>query len=108
MKALGKCQNGKLVYSLKDRKNMEFKVMCHKGANGCKAILLNSLPIFTADIIDDLKKTKINSIRLNFTVENSVQCGKIVNVYKSALNGEAVPKMAENTFTRGHLKRGVL
>ncbi len=108
VKALGKCQNGKLIYSLKDRKNMEFKVMCHKGANGCKAILLNSLPIFTADIIDDLKKTKINSIRLNFTVENSVQCGKIVNVYKSALNGEAVPKMAENTFTRGHLKRGVL
>lgn len=108
IKAMGKCQNGKNMYSLKDKKKMEFKVICRKASNGCKAILLNSLPVFTADIIDSIRKTKINCIRLNFTVENSVQCGKIVEVYKSALDGQAVKKPAENTFTRGHLKRGVL
>lgn len=108
VKAVDRCQNGKQIYSLKDQKKMEFKVMCFKGSGGCKAVLLNSLPVFTADIISNIRKTKINCIRLNFTVENSEQCGKIVNVYKSALNGQTVKGMAENTFTRGHLKRGVL
>lgn len=108
VKAMGKCQKGKQIYSVRDKKNMEFKVMCIARSEGCNAVLLNGLPVFTADIISDIKKTKINCIRLNFTVENFEQCGKIVNVYSSALRGQPVSKPEENTFTRGHLKRGVL
>ncbi|MGM9937149.1 MAG: DUF3656 domain-containing protein, partial [Candidatus Ornithomonoglobus sp.] len=46
VKSLGRCQHDKQLYSLRDRKNMEFKVMC---GDGCRAILLNSKPVFTAD-----------------------------------------------------------
>ncbi len=105
VKAMDHCQHGKQIYSIRDRKNMEFRVMC---GDGCRAILLNSKPVFTADIIDNIKKSKINCIRLNFTVEKSEQCDKIVCVYRNALNGAETEPMESNTFTRGHLKRGVM
>lgn len=106
VKAMGKCQNGKNIYKLRDRKNEEFPVMC---GDGCIARLLNSKPIFMADKIGDLKKLKINRIRLIFTVEKFSQCDKIIYMYKRALEGAADEyKMADNTFTRGHFYRGVL
>lgn len=104
VKAMGHCQKNKDIYSLRDRKNTEFKFVC---GDGCRAILLNSKPIFTADIMDEIKRTKINCIRLDFTVENPEQCGKIIDVYRSAMRGEKVEPMEVNTFTRGHLHRGV-
>lgn len=104
VKAMGHCQKNKDIYSLRDRKNTEFKFVC---GDGCRAILLNSKPIFTADIMDEIKRTKINCIRLDFTVENPEQCGKIIDVYRSAVRGEKVEPMEVNTFTRGHLHRGV-
>lgn len=104
LKALDRCQKGKRMYTLKDRKNMEFPVVCIKD---CKAIVLNSKPVFIADIMESIKKLKINCIRLNFTVEKSEQCGKIVGVYLNALNGKKVEVPENNSFTRGHLKRGV-
>lgn len=105
VRAMGKCQKGKQIYTLRDRKNEEFPIMC---SDGCRAVLLNSKPLFTADKITDLTDLKINSIRLIFTVEKFSQCGKIIDVYKRALNGEKIEPMRENTFTRGHLYRGVL
>ncbi len=105
VKAMGRCAGQRQIYSLRDRENMEFKILC---GDGCRAVLLNSKPVFTADIIEDVKKSKINCIRLNFTVENSEQCGKIISAYRKALSGIRVPPMKENTFTRGHLRRGVL
>ena len=106
IKAMGKCQKGKMIYKLKDRKREEFPIVCSKG---CIAKILNSKPIFMADKIADLKKLKINSIRLIFTVEKFAQCDKIIDMYKRALNGEKnVQSMTENTYTRGHFYRGVL
>ena len=62
-----------------------------------------------ADKLADIKKLKINSIRLIFTVENFSQCGKIIDVYKHALRGDAIVNdMADNSYTRGHFYRGVL
>lgn len=104
IKAMGKCQNGKKIYSLKDRKNITFPIMC---LSGCKAQLLNSKPVFTADIIDKIIRSGVNCLRLNFTIENAQQCKEIVNIYKSALSGKKVNPPEENTFTRGHLNRGV-
>lgn len=104
IKAMSKCQKGKPIYKLRDRKGIEFPLICSKD---CRAVLLNSKPIYTADMLDKIKNSKINCIRLNFTVENSVECGKILSVYKSALSGVRIKPMPENTFTRAHLKRGV-
>lgn len=104
VKALGKCQNGKRIYTLRDRKNVEFPILC---SDDCRAVLLNSKPIFVADIMDEVLSARINCIRLNFTVENPAQCDKIVNMYASALSGNKVEPPEVNTFTRGHFRRGV-
>lgn len=105
VKVSGKCQHGKMKYSLKDRMNEKFPIMC---SHDCAAKILNSKPIFMADKIKDLKKLKINSLRLIFTVENSMECDKIISMYENVLSGDASEcKMQENTFTRGHFYRGV-
>lgn len=103
-KAVGKCQNGEMKYRLRDRKNERFPFLC---GEGCIMKLLNSKPIFTADKLDDLKKLKINALRLIFTVENQAECDKIISEYKSALAGGKVSPPKDNTFTRGHYYRGV-
>lgn len=105
VKAMGKCQSNKDVYSLRDRKNMEFPIICQKG---CRAMLLNSKPIYTADIIEEIIRTNVNAIRLDFTVESPQECKDIVNKYIRALAGDIIAPMEENTFTRGHLRRGVI
>ena len=105
LKAAGHCAAGKSGYVLHDRKNEEFPVMCTKD---CRAVLLNSKPVYTADKADDLLRTGINSIRLVFTTESAKQCAEIIREYKSALDGQAVKKPADNQFTRGHFYRGVL
>ncbi len=104
IKAMGRCQNGKNIYTLKDRKGMEFPIMC---THNCNAVLLNSKPVYTADIINEIEKSGINCLRLNFTLETPTECGKITEIYKNALSGEIPPELPENTFTRGHLRRGV-
>ncbi len=105
IKAMGKCQNNKDIYSLRDRKNIEFPIICQKG---CRAVLLNSKPIFTADIIEEIINTNISAIRLDFTVETPEECQEIVKQYTRALAGDVIAPMEENTFTRGHLRRGVI
>lgn len=105
IKAMGKCQKNSDIYSLRDRKNMEFPIICQKG---CRAILLNSKPVFTADIIEEITNTNVNAIRLDFTVESPQECKDIVNKYTRALAGDVITPMEENTFTRGHLRRGVI
>lgn len=105
VKVAGKCKKGKAEFMLKDRKNEKFPIVC---GYDCAAKILNSKPIFMADKTDDIKKLKINSIRLIFTVENSSECDKIINMYKCALNGEKVNvRLEDNTYTRGHYYRGV-
>lgn len=104
IKAMGKCQRKKDVYSLRDRKNMEFPIMC---VNDCRAVLLNSKPIYTADIMDEIIHANVNCLRLDFTLETPQECGEIISQYARALSGEKIKPMEENTFTRGHLRRGV-
>lgn len=105
LKAAGKCQDGIMKYRLRDRMKEEFPIVC---SDNCNAVLLNSKPIFMADKLGELKKLKINRIRMIFTVEKFLQCGKIIDVYKRALAGETVlPPADGNSFTRGHFFRGV-
>ena len=105
--ASGKCQNGEMVYSLRDRKREEFPLMCDGKRGGCRCVLLNSKPIYMADKINDLLRLNLNGIRLIFTVENFSQCGKIIEEYKRALAGEQIEN-TQKDFTRGHFYRGVL
>lgn len=105
IKAAGYCANGKSDYVLRDRKNEEFPIICTKD---CRAVLLNSKPIYTADKLEDLIKTGINSIRLVFTVESGEKCREIISEYQAVIGGKSAKKPPENQFTRGHFFRGVL
>lgn len=102
--ALGKCQKGKNRYSLKDRKNEEFPLLC---SPGCTMKLLNSKPLYMADKWDSIEKTGADFAKLVFTDENSEECEKIIKSYISAKEGKPAEKLPENTFTRGHFFRGV-
>lgn len=100
----GKCaKNG--GYILKDRKNEEFKIVCD---GACHSVILNSKNIFMADKINDLKKTGVSNIRLNFYDETADEVSKVINEYKSAIKGENIKSRPENSFTRGHFYRGTL
>lgn len=107
VKAANHCQNGSNIYKLRDRKKEEFPIVCVGKSGGCKALLLNSKPVYMADKVQDLINLQINGIRLIFTVENFSQCGKIIDEYKRALSGEQIENPM-NDFTRGHFYRGVL
>lgn len=100
VKAAGYCQKGKQIYSLKDRKNEEFPVVC---LPECRAQILNSKPIFMADKLDDLRRLNVEYVKLVFTTESAAQCDKILEMYENAHNG-----MRENSYTRGHYYRGVM
>lgn len=102
VKACGKCAKGK--YSLKDRKNEEFPLLC---SEGCAARLLNSKPLYMADKWGDLKKTGVDFARLVFTTESGGECEEIIKNYLAVQNGETVSGLPENSFTRGHFFRGV-
>ncbi|MGI6153463.1 MAG: U32 family peptidase [Christensenellaceae bacterium] len=103
---VGPCADGQCtlhrkqpVY-LEDRKGMRFPLV--KTGDGCRATLLNSLPIFMADRINDVEA---DVLRMDFTLEKPEECVYISKQYKNALAGSAVSPPAK--FTRGHFKRGV-
>ena len=104
LKSAGKCQKGKFLHHFRDRMGEKFPLKC---AEGCVCELLNSKPIYMADKSKDLLKLNPGALRLIFTVENSAECGKIVEDYRLGLSGNKVFAPAENTFTRGHFYRGV-
>ena len=105
VKALGKCGGHKNINILTDRKNQEFPVLC---SPSCKARLINSKPVFTADKMDDILSIGAKAARLIFTVETAEETAEILKLYKKAMNGENVSNpFGENSFTRGHYYRGV-
>lgn len=109
IKALGRCQGGRREYTLRDRKGVEFPLLCRECEDGtCCSLLLNSKPIYTADITDSIIRTGVSGIRLLFTDETPEQCKRILKEYKDALKGKRINTPEVNTFTRGHLKRGVI
>ena len=100
----GKCGRDK-GYTLKDRKNEEFKFVCD---DACHSIILNSKNIYMADKISDIKRTGINRIKLNFYDETNEETTDVINEYKRALIGQEIKKRQENSFTRAHFYRGAL
>lgn len=104
LKNCGMCQKFNMKHSISDRRNEVFPIKC---AEGCVCEILNSKPIYMADKAEILKKMKVGAIRLIFTVENSRECGKIIEEYKMGLMGKTVKAPPENTFTRGHFFRGI-
>ncbi len=78
---------------LTDRKGISFRVK----SDGEFNTIYNSVPIFMADRLDEIKKSGLSGIRLMFTKESPKECARIFKMYK----GEAEIKNPEG-FTRGY------
>lgn len=102
IKTAGKCEGdcrrcGRKIY-LKDRKGMKLRVK----ANGALNTIYNSVPLFMADRMDEIKKTGVSGVRLMFTDESADECENIYRMYAGL--SEAVPP---RFYTRGHFYNGV-
>ncbi len=78
-----------------DRKSIEFPVRCRLGYSE----LLNSVPIWLADRMDELKK--LDFAILYFTKEDISQAEQIISAYKNGLP-------APHEYTRGLYYRGLV
>ncbi len=101
------CLDCKGTQTLRDRKDIEFPVICNKfsGENINKdkfdfyAEILNSTPLCLSDRIKEIKNADFGIIR--FTVENSVE---IVDIISDLIRH----KNPNKTYTRGLFYRGIL
>lgn len=106
------CMKGE--YRLKDRKGVEFPVLCDR--IDCRATLLNSSVIFVPDSIDGLRDAGIDRIRLNITDEKAEEVYHLASLFRSAAKdgvkalkeyGEFIDEVKSKGFTKGHYYRGV-
>jgi len=106
------CMRGE--YRLKDRKGVEFPILCDR--IDCRSIILNSNVLFVPDSIDGLRKAGVDMIRLIITDEKPEDVYRLAELFKDvAENGEtALKKYGEfidevkgKGFTKGHYYREV-
>lgn len=85
-------------YHLIDEKKAKFKVMTDKF---CRSHILNSYATNLVSEIEDLKKIGIDTFRVDFKDEDSIEVNKVLDMIegKTSINSE--------NYTRGHYKRGV-
>lgn len=87
------CNGCKKTITIKDRKGIRFKIV----SNGKINTLYNSVPVFMADKLDDIKKANIDGVRLNFTDETPEECISICKMYEGK-----TPIIMPEKYTRGH------
>ncbi len=99
------CDKKSGILFLKDRmnKNMPVKNIC----DFCYNTILNSVPLSTLSIADEIKKLDVNTIRLAFTIENEQNVKKILSSYISCFIYNKDIKEALKDFTKGHFTRGI-
>ena len=85
---------------LKDRLNKKF--LLRRVGEDCRVSLINSVPIFMADKINEVHA---DVLRLIFTDKTPDKCAEIIETYRDALNGKSI-KTLNGEFTRGHYYRG--
>lgn len=88
------CLHCRTAPVLTDRKGIKFPVQC----GGACSEVLNSVPLYTADIIREVKNQDFGILR--FTTESKAEAGAVLDEYFSAARGGSIPK-PQNGFTRG-------
>ena len=98
IKTSGKCDGKgcnsctKSLY-IKDRKGVDFFIKSDGDVN----TIYNSVPLFMADRISEIKKSGVSGIRLMFTRETPSECVKIYRMYE----GKEEISLPEE-YTRGY------
>ncbi len=78
--APGGCRNCREPGSITDRKGISFPVMCTKTGAGRSVEILNSVPLALWDHAEEAARADFGVLR--FTVENSVECGEILQSFQ--------------------------
>jgi putative protease len=111
-KCAGCCR--KNTFWLKDRKGIEFPLVCDDFV--CRSTIINSANLFVPDILYKLAKGGINIFRLYIWDENEENIKKLVKLHRSFLRGDSrsktdykkeIEEIKSGGFTKGHYFRGV-
>lgn len=86
-------------YTLKDRKGVEFSINTDRY---CRSYIYNNVPVNLIPNIEEIKKNKISSFRLDF-IEESYE--ETIEVLRNYIIKEWLGDF--KNYTRGHYKRGV-
>ncbi|PRR82905.1 DUF3656 domain-containing U32 family peptidase [Clostridium vincentii] len=86
------------TFTLVDRMNESFKVMTD---NYCRSHILNNVPLNLIEEIDDLKTIGVETFRVDFKDESSLEVKNVLDMLKGnySIDGKL--------YTKGHYKRGV-
>lgn len=108
----GSCSKGQ--YSLKDRKDIEFPVVCDNIS--CRTVILNSNVLFIPELIDGLYLGNAGRMRLYVWDETPEQVNKLCMLHrglsvnsKKAMQqyGSLIEQVKSGGYTKGHYLRGV-
>lgn len=108
----GACALGE--YRLKDRKGMEFPVLCD--CIDCRSIILNPNALFIPDSLDRIKDSGVDMVRINITDEKPDEVYEILNLHRDIIRegqsamdryGDLIASIKAKGFTKGHYYRGV-
>ena len=115
-KTVNSCDKNHKELSLKDRKNIVFSVV--NNCETCHNIVYNNVPLSLHDELELIKKIKPASVRISFTLEDENRVKDVLKVYShifdnfksdNCINKDIVASVfKQNTYTKGHLNRGVL
>ncbi len=109
LKKTTNCCNNKEYekYYLKDRLNNKMSVVTN--CKYCHNVIYNNVPLFLVDLINDISSIGINRYSLRFTIENSNEVIRVMDLIDKTLKGEFYDiKNINYDYTRGHFRRGVM
>ena len=96
-------KNSELTLTDRYQKKFVIKNIC----NYCYNVIYNVAPLMLADQKKEIDALNPYKIRLQFTMENSEQTEKIINLYGKIFVENIETELPDIEFTRGHFKRGV-
>ena len=101
-------------YRLRDRKGIDFPVLCDN--LNCRSMILNSNVLFLPDSLQRLAKSGVESFRLYIWDEGPELIKSLVGLHQEAVNNPSsalikyaglINKIKAGGFTKGHYFRGV-
>ena len=88
---------------IRDRKEVLFPVRAECAY--CYNVIYNSVPLCLFKEMEEITKTELSAVRLDFTVENADTASKITEGFLNG-DGERIDRMI-NSYTKGHFRKGV-
>ncbi len=99
LKNIKKCPCTSCEY-ITDRTGARFPVI--KDGDICRSVVLNSVPLYMADRLEDLKSAGADSLRLIFTTETEAECRQVCKAYQEG------GQVRDIDYTRLHYLKGAL